>query len=291
MNVDALLKYLAEAFPDNLAAWLLGRPIDTLGRVEVIKGELPAEPIYADFVAILRDAGFILHVEFLYANPAAGAVVIELRMLDYWVRLYRKYGLPVVQVLVVVKPTRVAVSRVFEVGQTRHEFRVVRLWEEDPEPLLADDALLPLATLARATDRQALVSTVAARVRTIESAELRREISTLAQLLAGLVSPWEVTRTMFGEELLKESSVYQEIIRRGRVEGEASGEARGRIEGAEILLLGLLEARFGEVPDTLRAVLDRCPIEVLRELAVMAASCESIEAFAAAASTVAPPPA
>ncbi len=143
MNVDTLLKYLAEAFPANLAAWLLGRPIDTLGRVEVIKGELPAEPIFADFVAILRDAGFILHVEFLYAKPAAGAVAIELRMLDYWVRLYRKYGLPVVQVLVMVKLTRVPVSGVFEVGQTRHEFRVVRLWEEDPEPLLADDALLP----------------------------------------------------------------------------------------------------------------------------------------------------
>ncbi len=186
MNVDTLLKYLAEGYPDHLAAWLLGQPIDTLGRVEVLKSELGAEPIRADFVAILRDAGFILHVEFHYARPTAHAPPIGLRMLDYWVRLYRQYRLPIEQVLVLIKPPAVPVSGVFEVGHTRHEYRVVRLWEEDPAPLLADEALLPLAALARTGDRPALLSAVAARVRTIEPPERRQDIGALAQALGGV---------------------------------------------------------------------------------------------------------
>jgi hypothetical protein len=61
MNVDTLLKYLADLYPDHLAAWLLGQPIDRLAPVEVLKGELSTEPIRADFVAIVRGAGTILH--------------------------------------------------------------------------------------------------------------------------------------------------------------------------------------------------------------------------------------
>ncbi len=93
---------------------------------------------------------------------------------------------------------------------------------------------------------------------------------------------------MFGEDILEESVVYQEIIRRGEARGRAEGEARGRVEGAELLLLGVLESRFGALPQEVRAALDRCPIEVLRELAGVAATCESIEAFAAAAARLAP---
>lgn len=80
----------------------------------------------------------------------------------------------------------------------------------------------------------------------------------------------------------------QEWRNEGRAEGEARGEAKGRVEGAEILLLGVLETRFGAVPKEVAAALDRCPIEVLRELAVVAATCESIEVFAAAAARLAP---
>jgi predicted transposase YdaD len=284
MNVDTLLKYLAERYPDHLAAWLLGRPIDRLGPVEVLKGELSAEQVRADFVAIVRGLGTVLHVEFQYSPPGAGEPSLELRMLDYWVRLYRRYRLPVEQVLVLIKPTTRPTGGLFEVGRTRHEFRVVRLWEEDPAPLLADEALLPLATLARATDPRALMSTVAERVRRIEPSARRMDIGTLAQLLAGLVISVEEVRAMFGEDILEHSSVYQEILRRGRVAGEALGQR----EGAELLLLGVLESRFGGVPADIRATLDRCPLTTLRALAAAATTAPSIEAFGQAAAELAP---
>jgi len=302
MNVDTLLKYLADNQPDHLAAWLLGQPVDDLGPVEVLKGELSTEPLRADFVALVRSLGIILHIEFQYAAPPAGAPSIELRMLDYWVRLYRQYRLPVVQVLVLVKPTKSPSRGVFEVGSTRHEFRVVCLWKEDPAPLLADEALLPLATLARATDRRALLSAVADGVSRIEPEARRNEIGVLAQLLAGLVSPREVIQAMFGEDILEHSVVYQEILRRGeargvvrgRAEGEAlgraEGEALGLREGAERLLLGVLESRFGPVPAEVRATLDRCPVDTLWALSATVATCPSIEVFGGVALELAPAP-
>jgi predicted transposase YdaD len=300
MNVDTLLKYLAERYPDHLAAWLLGRPIDGLGPVEVLKGELSAEQVRADFVAIVRSLGTVLHVEFQYSPPGAGEPSLELRMLDYWVRLHRRYRLPVEQVLVLIRPTTRPTGGLFEVGRTRHEFRVVRLWEEDPAALLADEALLPLATLARATDPRALMSTVAERVRRIEPSARRMDIGTLAQLLAGLVISVEEVRAMFGEDILEHSSVYQEILRRGeargravgeahgRAEGEAHGRAMGEREGAELLLLGVLESRFGAMPADIRATLDRCPLTTLRALAGAATTAPSIEAFGQAAAELAP---
>lgn len=40
-------------------------------------------------------------------------------------------------------------TNLFEDINIRHRYRVIRLWEEDPTPLLTNPALLPLATLAR----------------------------------------------------------------------------------------------------------------------------------------------
>jgi predicted transposase YdaD len=201
------------------------------------------------------------------------------------VRLYRRYRLPVEQVLVLVKPTSVPTPAVFEVGRTRHEYRVLRLWEQDPAPLLADEALLPLAVLARTADRPALVSTVAQRVRRIEPPSRQRDVASIVELLAGLVLDWEVLRTMFENSILEESSVYQAIIQKGREEGREEG----RLIEARRLVLRALESRFGPVPDDVVSVVDQCPLTALDELMTVAATCPSVTAFAAAAAERVPP--
>lgn len=40
---------------------------------------------------------------------------------------------------------------------TRHEYRVISMWEENPEIFLNNEALLPLAPLAATTQPQALL--------------------------------------------------------------------------------------------------------------------------------------
>jgi predicted transposase YdaD len=77
---------------------------------------------------------------------------LPLRMLDYWVRPHRRYRLSVTQVLVLLKPPAmgITIESEFRLEGTQHPYRVVRMWEEDPEVFLQDPALLPLAVLAGA---------------------------------------------------------------------------------------------------------------------------------------------
>ena len=145
MSFDNVCKLLSEKYPDRFASWVLGTPQPV---VEVLKTELSIEPIRADYVTLLQLQGQILHLEFQTrweSNPP-----ISLRMLDYWVRLYRLYRLPIAQVVVLLlpPPDESVIETAFVVGETQHRYRVIRLWEEDAAVLLDDPALLPLATLA-----------------------------------------------------------------------------------------------------------------------------------------------
>ncbi len=59
---------------------------------------------------------------------------------------------------------------------TRHEYRVTRMWEENPEIFLNDQALLPLAPLAATKQPQILLQQVVERANQV-SVEKRGEIS------------------------------------------------------------------------------------------------------------------
>ncbi len=109
MAYDNICKYLAEKFPREFAAWVTGRPEAEIAEAEVLKTELGIEPIRADSVILLRLAGAILHLEFqlaLYSRPP-----LPLRMLDYWVRLFRLHEMPVSQVVVMLRETEVGLTQ------------------------------------------------------------------------------------------------------------------------------------------------------------------------------------
>ncbi|MEL6381288.1 MAG: hypothetical protein AAFQ89_02205 [Cyanobacteria bacterium J06626_18] len=95
MSYDNLCKLLSEKHPNAFVTWLLGAPPRTVG---ILKTELNIEPIRADSVILLTLENRILHLEFqtrLDSEPP-----LPLRMLDYWVRLYRLHCLPVTQIVV-----------------------------------------------------------------------------------------------------------------------------------------------------------------------------------------------
>ncbi len=145
MSFDNLCKLLAEKYPDRIAAWILGEAPQP---VSILKTELSTEPLRADAVVFLRTRNRILHLEFqtlLKSDPP-----LPLRMLDYWVRLYRRYRLPVTQVVVLLlpPPEDTVIETRFAFEGTVHPYRVLCLWEQDPRPLLADPALLPFAVQA-----------------------------------------------------------------------------------------------------------------------------------------------
>ncbi len=259
MAFDNLCKLLSETYPDRFATWLLGTPQVA---VEVLKTELSIEPIRADSVIFLNLHGRILHLEFqtkIESDPP-----LPLRMLDYWVRLYRRHRLPVTQVVVLLlpPPPTTAIDTAFVVENTRHEYRVVRLWEEDPEPLLQEPALLPLASLAASPVPEELLQRVAAQVQRLDDRQ-RRHVSNYTQILAGLKYQKAMIRQLFQEGMMRESVIYQEILEEGRQEGRKEG----RQEGSQSLVLRLLHRSLGPLPQVMQAQVVALSLTQLEALA------------------------
>jgi predicted transposase YdaD len=185
---------------------------------------------------------------------------LPLRMLDYWVRLHRSYRLPVTQFLVMLKYSSAAaeVESVFQLEGTQHRYNVVRMWEQDPEPLLQDTALLPLAVLCAAEDSSQLLGRVAEEVSKIEEPEQRQVISNCTQLLAGLRFKKDLIRQLFREGIMRESVIYQEILEEGREEGKQ--------EEALAYTMRLLTRRIGTVEPELEAQLRSLTTQELEDL-------------------------
>lgn len=232
---DNLCKRLAEQYPTQVAQWLFG-----VSQVEIAKTELPRAPIHADAVLFSHNGSETLHAEFqltLKSRPA-----VPLRMLDYYVGLKRKHPRRRVrQVLVVLKPTDRHIPDRYEDHDTSHCYRVIKLWETNPQELLKYDGLLPLATLCQAESGETLLKAVAQRIRRIKSPELRRETFNASRLLAGLrYDAGVIIRTLQQGGIMEESVIYQDIIRTGELK----------------LALKQLEQRFGKVSSKLQRQLE-----------------------------------
>jgi predicted transposase/invertase (TIGR01784 family) len=261
MSFDNLCKLLAEKHPQRFATWILGESPPSL---KVLKTELSIEPIRADSVIFLQTAGQILHLEFQVewrSNPP-----MPLRLLDYWVRLHRLYRMPITQVVVVLlQPSEdTEIETVFQTPTTRHEYQVIKLWEQPPEPFLQDPVLLPFATLTQTQDPERLLDRVVQQVAALAEADERREVSGYVQLMAGLKYDKSTIRRVFREGMMRESVIYQEIFQ----EGEQVGEARGRQTGQRSLILLLLQQRIGPVSAAQTERMSQLTLEQMEALAL-----------------------
>ena len=251
MAYDNVLKRLAAEYPSALARWLLA--VDAAD-IELLPTELSLEPVRSDAVYFLPQLGQILHLEF-QTEPKSNPP-LSLRMLDYWVRLYRQYGRPIEQVVIFLKPTNseVVFTEQLAVGNTVHRYRVLRMWEQDPTPLLANPGLLPLAVLARTDAPTALLEQVATKVDMIEERQQKSNISAYTEILAGLKFDKDLIRRFLREELMRESVIYQEI------------EQEIQQREAATLVLRQLGRRLGQVAPEVRAQIQQLPVAQLEEL-------------------------
>ncbi|WP_414578280.1 Rpn family recombination-promoting nuclease/putative transposase [Anabaena sp. CCY 9402-a] len=256
MSYDNTCKYLAETYPADFARWLLASETTD---IEVLKTELTLEPIRADSVTFLQLANQILHLEFQTTPQSTRP--LDFRMLDYYTRLKRQYWCDIKQVLIFLQPTssEIAFKTQYVDTNTTHRYRVMRLWEEDPTPLLANPALLPLATLAQTDSPQALLEQVAAAVDMIEETDERQNISACVQVLAGLRFEKSLITQLFSEEIMQESVIYQDILQKG--------EERGKKKEALELILRLLTRRFGAIEPEVEQQICTLSITQLEDLA------------------------
>ncbi|MDZ8242108.1 MAG: Rpn family recombination-promoting nuclease/putative transposase [Nostoc sp. ChiQUE01a] len=256
MSIDNVCRYLSEQYPESFATWLLGK---TPAEVKDLKTELSVEPVRADCIILLLPQQEILHLEFQVAPTSVPPMPI--RMLDYYARLRRQYSFyPIQQVVIYLKETTsdVVFIEQFTDTNTIHRFRVIRIWEQDPAPLLASVGLLPLAVLARTDSPESLLEQVAAQVDMIEEPSQQRNISACTQLLAGLKYDNNLINSLLREELMQESVVYQRIIRQG-IE-------QGRKEEALSVVLRQLTRRIGTIAPELRSHIEALSVTQLEEL-------------------------
>jgi predicted transposase/invertase (TIGR01784 family) len=223
---DNTCKYLAETFSSDFASWLLGEAI-ALTKLE--PSELSVEPIRADSVIFLESSQIILHIEF----QTRADENMAFRMLDYWVRLHRKYpNKKIHQSIIYLKPTdsELVYETSFMAEQTSHNFNVIRLWEQSTEIFRQYLGLLPLAVLTK-DDPIETLKTVAKQLETISDKRIQSNVTTATYIISGLALEKEIIQRLLRREIMKESVTYQEILLEGKAEGKAEGEAKGLAKG------------------------------------------------------------
>ncbi|MBW4508159.1 MAG: DUF4351 domain-containing protein [Scytonematopsis contorta HA4267-MV1] len=241
---DNLCKIIAEKYPRDFSRWLLNQEP---GEIEILKSELSIEPIRADSVLFIKIDNRILHIEFQTITTSEPS--IPFRMLDYSVRLIRRYELPVTQVVIFLQETsnEIAFTEQYINETTTHNYRSLRMWEQNPSLFLNNDGLLPLASLSRTNSPQALLSQVAQNIARISDRNTRQDTAAYTEILAGLRFEKNVIRQLLSEDIMQESVIYQDILQKG----ERQGRQEGRQEEAVRFLSRLLNKRFGEIDSSI----------------------------------------
>lgn len=215
---DDTCRFLAEHFSADFASWLLGEPI---GMTELKPSELSLDPIRTDALILLQSTAAFLHLEFQTLPKDK----IPFRMLDYRVRGYRKDPTkPMRQVVIYLKQT--ASERVyqtyFEMENTRHQFEVVRIWEQPASLFLQYPGLIPFAALGQTADAEEMLRQAAQQIDQIADSETQANLMAASGILAGLRLEDEVVYRILRRDIMQESTVYRSIQREVQEERDRS---------------------------------------------------------------------
>ena len=241
---------------DDPAAWLEGFGIGPRGPIEVIDSDITTLSAAAD--KVIRVGGpepYLVNIELQSSYQTDLVETIWFRQ----AALFHRHRLPVLSVLVLLRreANSPSLTGSFEIRMpdgwltNRYDYRVVRIWREDPEPYLtAGLNLVPLAPLTNVAEEvlPTLVQRMADRINA-EPGPRAAKLWTATYLLMGLRYSDELTDSLLeGIQTMHESTTYQKILR--------EGQDAGRIAEAQRLLLIQGEIRFGVPDDTTRSAIE-----------------------------------
>ncbi len=209
---DDTCRFLAEHFSADFASWLLGKAV-TL--TELQPSELSLDPIRADALILLESDESVLHIEF----QTLPKNTIPFRILDYRVRMYRKDPTkPMRQVVIYLKQTgsELVHQTSFMMERTRHEFDVIRLWEQPASLFLQYPGLIPFAVLGQSADAEETLRQAAQQVDQIADPQTKANLMAASGILAGLKLEDETIYRILRRDIMQESSVYRSIRREGQ---------------------------------------------------------------------------
>jgi hypothetical protein len=140
-------------------------------------------------------------------------------------------------------------------------YRVVRVWQLPPQPLLSGGlGLLPLAPISAVTEAE-LPGIIKQMEQRLSSRRGRRQAPVVwgaAYILLGLrYSPALAAQLFRGVVSMKESSTYQAILQEGRQEGLVEGRSEGAVAEAKKVLRLQGDDAFGAPDDRTAAIIER----------------------------------
>ena len=226
---DNTCRFLAENFSTDFASWLLGEPV---ALTELQPSELSLDPIRADALILLESDQTILHLEF-QTRPDPD---IPFRMFDYRGRGYRRDKTKTMrQVVIYLKQTisELVYQTSFTMECTRHEFNVIRLWEQSDDLFLQYPGLIPFAALGQTDDPAATLRQAAEAIDRIPNSTTQANISAASAILAGLRLENEVIYRLLRRDVMQESTVYRSIQEEAESRGRGEKTARNRAQFSE----------------------------------------------------------
>jgi predicted transposase/invertase (TIGR01784 family) len=251
---DTTCKFLAESFPEDFASWLLGEPI---ALTQLSPSELSLEPIRADALILLSSDDLILHIEF-QTEPDP---MMPFRLADYRLRVFRRFpNKRMYQVVIYLtrSNSELVYQNAFEIPGTRHEFEVIRLWEQPTQTFLESTGLLPLAVLTQTADASQTLRQVAERVESIPELGVQSNVAASAGILAGLLLKRDFINQVLRRDIMQQSVIYQEWREEFLQEGEQIGEIK--------LILRQLSRRIGELSPEMRSQIQALSLDQLESL-------------------------
>ncbi|HEY3356376.1 MAG TPA: hypothetical protein VGQ83_24210 [Polyangia bacterium] len=280
---DITFKQLMRLRPQDLIGLLPGVPSGAKLRLADKEFPPPAAPKLLDACIELESdgSGTLYHLEF-EAEPRRDA---PLRVFEHFSLAHCGLGgrpvRPVVFYLSpgargqrgLVRPDVVADGRLV----CRFDFEAVRIWELDAGMLLRRPApaLWALVGLCRGA---ALAHVARARAQVeleVPDEGMRRELLAVLYFMSGTRFDARQLKELFPEEVLMQSSTYDEILRKG--------EERGRADGLRLACRRVAAVKLGRLPAELGARLDRVADAALLEavLVDLSAAADAAEARAA----------
>ena len=248
---DDIMKRLFFANPQHFISWLMPGAILLSERNVVLKSRtLETDTLYN---VRMNGIAMILHVEFQRRSEAE----MGKRLWEYNAMATITSGLPVQSMVIYLKKDRKVDDAPYRLelptGEVPHVFSYqrIKLWELTAEVLKQPglEGLLPLLPLTKDGMRREVVDEV------IEGliANHKTELLPLSYLLASLVfekpgeREWLDRRFAMFQDILRESYVYQTILREGLEEGLEQGLERGREQTLRQTLRTYVETRFPQL--------------------------------------------
>lgn len=203
-------QFLVAEFSADFANWLEGESIVITG---LQPQDFPLEPIRAESL-ILKAVGerSIGHLEF-QTQPDQE---IPCQMIDYFIRIYGKfpdYEIWQVVIYLVRTESPLVYQTEFSSGRMRHEFEVIRMWEQPLETFLSCPGLLPLAVFSQCENPEMALVEVATAIDKIESVKERANLAAASRILARLVLEEDLIDRVLRRDIIQESAIDQEGCR------------------------------------------------------------------------------